>query len=137
MSNLRLLGGIKVEGGDLELTDCSIEADDSANGQGGAAGRRLNPSAAGERPLSIDGGHVKLTRVVLTGHAAGAIGARAAARLTVVESSIDRNHAHLGGAIRVSYRSIARLERCNLTHNAADESGGALQERYSVHEYPY
>ena len=128
ISNVRLFGGLEVEGGDLELVGCSIEPDDSANGHAGATGRRLKPSP-GERALSIDGGRVSLMRVVLTGHAAGAVSAQAAARLTMVESTTQGNRAQRGGAIRVSQGSFAWLERCNLTDNVADESGGALQAR--------
>ena len=130
ISNVRLLGGLKVEGGDLELTDCSIEPNDRADQQGGGTDRRLT-SAAAERPLSIDGGSVTLTRAVLTGHAAGAIMSAQAARLIIVASSLQGNHAQFGGAIRVSQGSIARLERCNLFDNTADESGGALQVRHA------
>ena len=126
ISRLRLVGGIKVEGGDLELTDCSIEAEESTNTQEGAAGRLLSPAAGVERPLSIAGGNVRLVQCVLTGHAAGAISAQAA-RLTMIESSVQGNRARFGGAIRVSCDSMARLDRSNLTDNAADESGGALQ----------
>ena len=127
ISNVRLLGGLRVEGGDLDLTDCIIEPENSASQQKGAAGRRLNPSA-GERPLSIDGGHVVLTRVVLRGHASGAISARSA-RLTLLESTVQGSRALFGGAIRVIQGSLTRLERCILIDNVADESGGALQVR--------
>jgi hypothetical protein len=66
-------------------------------------------------------------RVVLRGHISGAIILRAAASLTLAQSSLQGNHATLGGAIVVSEGSIARLEHCSLTDNAADTNGGALQ----------
>eukprot|EP00966_Prymnesium_polylepis_P326321 7382237-Prymnesium_polylepis.1 len=128
---MRLLGRLKVEGGDLELTDCSIESDDSVGQQEGGGGRRLNLST-GKRPLSIDGGRIRLTRSVLTGHASGAIIARAAS-LTLVETNFQRNRAQLGGAVRVSEGSTLHLQRCNLTNNVADASGGALQVRHGAH----
>ena len=104
-----------------------IEPHGSSYPQEGTAGRRLNPSAA-ERPLSIDGGDVSITRAVLRGHALGAINARAAS-LLLVQSRLEGNHAPAGGAILVNAGSMVRLERCNVTNNAADTNGGALQVR--------
>jgi hypothetical protein len=130
ISNARLLGGLKIEGGELELIDCIIEPDDSANGQDGGAGRRLTPSAS-ERPLSIDGGLVSLTRATLHGHTSGAIIVRAAS-LSLIQSSLQGNRAPHGGAILVTDGSVVRVERCSLTDNAADANGGALQVRSTL-----
>ena len=134
ISNVRVVGVVMVKGGDLELTDCRIEPQESANQQEVAQGRRLSTEV---RPLSIDGGDVRLLRVVLTGHAAGALSARTA-RLIIIESSIHWNRAQTGGAIRVGQGSIVRLECSNLTNNVADTSGGALQVRQSTarHQSP-
>ena len=107
ISHVRLLGGLKVEGGNLELTDCSIEPDDSSNLHSGGTRRLLNPSAE-NRPLSIDSGRVTLTHVELRGHASGAIGVRAA-RLSLVESGIHGNSAHFGAALQVRHCTHASI----------------------------
>ena len=123
-----LVGALKVDGGQLELIDCSIEADHSTDGQPGGSGRRLNPSAQAT-PLLIDSGQVTLKRVLLSGHTSGAISVRAAT-LALVESTIQGNQAEYGGAIRATEGSFVRLERSNMTGNVADMSGGALQVRH-------
>ena len=123
ISSVRLVGLVRVEGGELELTDCAIDA--MAAEIGGGARRALNPSDE-ERALSIIGGDVVLLRVLLQGHPAGAIRAHAA-NLALMECTIGNNEAQSGGAILVSGGSNVTVEYSVLVGNRALVSGGALQ----------
>ena len=123
ISNVRLVGRVRVEGGRLALTDCAM--DTMAAEIGGSARRELGASD-GERALSITGGDVVLLRVVVQGHLAGAIHAHAA-NLALIECTIGNNEAQFGGAILVSGGSNVTVEYSVLASNRALVSGGALQ----------
>eukprot|EP00966_Prymnesium_polylepis_P259289 5988884-Prymnesium_polylepis.1 len=122
ISSVRLLGRLSVEGGDLTLTDCRMEAmghrlDDAENNV-------LGDILPG-RALSIRGGHAALVRSVLRGHPSGAIGVHEAS-LILIESIVERSRAQLGGAILIDKANVT-IAGSLLAENAADVSGGALQ----------
>ena len=130
IASLRLVGHVRVEGGELRLTDCSIE---EANEQEGS-GRQLSVRAV-SRALTITGGHVLLMRAMLRGHTAGAIEV-ANALLTLIECVIENNRAPVGGAMLVGSGAIATVVHSNLTGNRASESGGAIQVASSHEAHP-
>ena len=121
--NLRLMGRLRVEGGELQLSDCIIEPSSTA-GEPDSQGH--TSATADQRALSITGGHVVLLRTLLAGHAAGAVEV-ASARLTLIGSAIRQCRAHHGGAMLVHGSSDVVVERSNITDNVATVRGGALQ----------
>ena len=133
ISNMRLLGRLVVEGGELQLTDCSIEADHTSL----RMQRRLDVALASDRPLAIGGSLVEstarwpvasviLTRVDVRDHPFGAISVHAA-MLTLVDSTIEGCRAQSGAAMRIGDGAVVRVQRSRLIDNTADRSGGAIQ----------
>eukprot|EP00966_Prymnesium_polylepis_P206506 4784607-Prymnesium_polylepis.1 len=116
--NVRLVGHLLVQDGELTLSDCIVEANPS--------GMETISSPTVVRALSINGGRVTLVRTVLHGHIAGAISVHLAI-LTLSECSIRNSRAHVGGALLVGDGAVVKLVATNLTGNSAVESGGALQ----------
>ena len=123
ISGVRILGRLRVAGGELRLVDCSIER--SGQGPSGGAHRRLNAPGA-ERALSIDGGDVGLTRTAVYGHAAGGVRVEAA-RLALVACTLRDCRALHGGALLVADGAHVTIVGTNITDNRADASGGAIQ----------
>ena len=138
LSKLRLLGTLRVDGGTLRLTDCSIEVAAAIGPEAIAGGgsRRLSASSAG-RALSITGGHVGLTRTEFSGHPAGAISVMGGnASIMLIECVVRNCSASSGGALLIAQGSTATLLRSNLTDNHAN-TGGALYVRHAKIEGPY
>ena len=127
ISNTRLLGQLRVHGGELRLSDCIIEEFVSQGARDGSGGvhRRLE-SAAVERALSVVGGHVILTRTEMIGHSVGAITVRDA-YLTLFDCNLRGNRAQTGGALLVAAGSNVTIDHSQLIGNSANVSGGALQ----------
>ena len=124
MINMRLLGGLRVEGSALRLSECSVEAA-AARSSDGEAHRRLAAPPV-ERALAIVGGSALLARTTLSGHAAGAILVKAAS-LTLVESAVRNCRAPTGAAMLVQHGANVTAVRSNLTDNRAEDGGGAIQ----------
>ena len=113
ISNLKLLGWIRVDSGELRLTDCRIE--EAHRGQ----------TAAG-RALSIGLGRVEATRTILRGHAGGAI-ETAGGSLLLVECTIRDSRSTTGGALLIRNGSEVHVVGSSFINNTAIVSGGALQ----------
>eukprot|EP00966_Prymnesium_polylepis_P010353 238924-Prymnesium_polylepis.1 len=113
VSNVRLLGQVRVASGQLQMTDCTIEP-------------QASQSTASGRPVSIVGGFVFLTRTVLRGHSAGAISVQGGF-LKLSYCSVSNCRAPTGGGMIVSGDARVDVVRSNFTNNSADASGGALQ----------
>eukprot|EP00966_Prymnesium_polylepis_P316482 7312820-Prymnesium_polylepis.1 len=122
--NVRLLGGLRVEGSELRLSECSLEVATASSSNGGAQRRLAAPAV--ERALAIVGGSALLARTTLSGHAAGAILVNAAS-VTLVECTVRNCHALTGAAILVQQGANVTAVRSNLTDNQADAGGGAIQ----------
>ena len=118
---IRFLGRLRVEGGELYLSDCFIESLSSTS----SAGRRLS-AMHGERAFVAVAGRATLMRTTLRGHLAGAIGVHGAT-LLLVESSIRESHAQSGGAMLVAGAADVTVVHSELSANSAEVSGGALQ----------
>ena len=133
--SVHLLGQLKVGGGELALTDCTIEAAlISGAGSSGGAGRRLE--SATERAFSMVGGHAVLIRVSISGHSAGAIDV-AAASLILIACTLRDNWARTGGALLVRDGADVTAVHTAFINNGASESGGALQVHNVIilHDY--
>jgi hypothetical protein len=120
VANVLVLGGLHVTGSELQLTNCTIvslrpaiDLDDVS-------------TLSVQRALSIVGGHAVLTRVVLSGHSAGAISVNAAT-LTLIECTLRENWAQVGGAMLVIGGANVTAERSVFVQNSASVSGGAIQ----------
>ena len=120
ISNLRLLGTVRVEEGHLTITDCSIEAIP------GAEHRLSEPSS--ERAIAIVGGCVALLQTALHGHLGGAVEV-AAADLKLVGCTTSSSTAPTGGAMLVGHGARVVVELSHFADNSALVSGGALQVR--------
>eukprot|EP00966_Prymnesium_polylepis_P104399 2417902-Prymnesium_polylepis.1 len=120
ISNVRLVGLVRVAGSELRLTACAFEAAASGPQQKGLS---TSLEASG---LTISGGHAVLTQVALNGFTYGAISVHTA-RLTLVQCTIQACHAPSGGAMLVSGGAIVRIERSIFANNSATVSGGAIQ----------
>ena len=114
ISDVRLLGRIRVESGELRMTACSMEPMEHAHGS--------DTSLAGERALSLVGGSAILTSSVLRGWNAGAIGVQTAS-LVLVECSVRDSTALFGAALLVASGADVKAVRSNFTDNI----GGAIQ----------
>lgn len=127
IAGISLFGRLRVDGGELELIDCSLER--SEGGPSGGDGRRLNAPGA-ERALSIVGGDVTLARTTVHGHSGGAVRVEAA-RLVLVACTLRECHALRGGALLVADGANVTIVGTNMTGNMtgnhADMSGGAIQ----------
>ena len=121
--NLRLLGTLRIEGGHLTATNCSIEAIHH-DAQGGVA-------ASSERAISIVGGHAALLQTILLGHLAGAIKV-VAAHLTLVHCEIRDSRAESGSAILVGHSAEVDVALSLFADNSARLTGGALQATQSL-----
>jgi predicted outer membrane repeat protein len=122
ITGVRLLGRLRVGGGELRLSNCSIEV-------AAPARRHLTDSALdliSDRACSITGGEVVFTRTTMSGHAAGAI-AVGAASLTLIECGFFGNTAQSGGAMLVTSAAVVTIVRSIFDNNTAVSSGGALQ----------
>ena len=117
--SVHFLGHLRVDGGELFLTDCRIE--DAAV----AMRRRLNLPEGG-RAVTVVGGSASLTRTVLRGHPNGAVLVRAAI-LVLDQCSIQDSQALTGGAILMDGDAKLMAAHSKLTNNSATLSGGALQ----------
>ena len=126
VSGVRLLGWLSVHGGEIRLTDCSIAEAHSSSDAGGV--RRHLSAAQVARGLSIVGGDAFLARVELHDYSAGAILVDGG-RLTLSECIVRDSRAPTGGAMLVRGGGHVTIILSNLTGNAADVSGGALQVR--------
>ena len=124
VSHVRILGRLRVAGGELTLSSCSIEANTLENDE-----------TTDERGVSIFHGDVTMIRTTLSGHRAGALSVRAA-RLTIIECAFRDNHARSGGAVLVRDESIVIAIRSNFTDNRATASGGALQVNQDERSFP-
>ena len=120
ISNVRLLGRLTVQGGDLRLSDCIIEGSSNET-----AATAIEPSPDC-RALSLLAGSAVLTRTTWRHHSCGAIFVQAA-QLTVVESTFWDCRASSGGAVLVGDGSFVVVAASNFTDNTATVSGGALQ----------
>eukprot|EP00966_Prymnesium_polylepis_P044842 1038649-Prymnesium_polylepis.1 len=113
ISGMKLFGHVRVSGGQLSLSDCSID------------GAGVQPTMG--RALLISGGSAFLERTVLSDHSAGAVEANGAA-LIMIDSTIRDSHAQTGGAILADGGAHITIVNSNLTRNSASmSSGGALQ----------
>ena len=119
LSDLRLVGHLRVEGGELTLTGVSHEADSQH------ATRRKLGSSTSERALLILGGHVILMDTLMRGHAAGAIEVDGAS-LTLIRTIIQNCRAPHGGAMLVRGNASVIAIQAEFIGNVAD-TGGALQ----------
>ena len=122
--SVRIVGRVKVSGGELVLTNCTIEPRSGWGSSG--SGRRL--AASRERALLVDGGRVVLTRTVLRGHDAGAIGVHTASFI-MIESTVQECRAPSGGGLLVGAGAEVLIEQSNFTNNTATVTGGAIQVR--------
>lgn len=117
VTNVLVRGGLRVEGGELRLTNCTILSPWWATG---------SDDVSTHRAISIAGGHALLMRVVLSGHSAGAISIDAAT-LILLECTFRENLAQVGGALLISGGANVTAERSVFVHNSASVSGGAIQ----------
>ena len=122
ITRVRLLGRLRVEGSELELVNCSVEAS-IAPGQ-----RRRGLSTADERALAITGGKVALVHTILKCHSTtgGIVIEGAAPTLTLDGCSIEDCRAATGAALLVRTGSV-NVENTSFVANHAVQSGGALQ----------
>eukprot|EP00966_Prymnesium_polylepis_P239395 5536121-Prymnesium_polylepis.1 len=90
----RLLGRVRVEGSELRLVDCQIDAGVGERLSGGRAQVCLGLHVS-DRALSIVGGRVFLARCTLSGRTAGAVGVHAA-DATFFECAITDSRAPCG-----------------------------------------
>jgi hypothetical protein len=118
--SMHIRGTVRVHGGHLALSDCSIEVPTTV-------GEHHVSTAAEERALSIVGGDIALTRTTFSGHSGGALRVDAGGLLTLIECAIMNCHASTGGALLVAGGSRATVISSNMSHNSADRSGGAIQ----------
>ena len=126
MRRVRLLGRLLVTGGQLVLSDCTVEpASASTELEVDGARRRLGYSTTA-RALAIHGGHVVISASAFFGHPAGAI-CVGSAHLTLDDCVLRDNRARLGGALLVDLDACVNIVRSTFTNNSAEESGGALQ----------
>ena len=109
-----------VQGGNLAVTACSIEAIPSEE--------QATASLHSERALSILGGHVELLQIALHGHLAGAISIEAAT-LILIECTICNSRAQSGGAMLIEEGAEVDVALSLFEGNSALSSGGALQVR--------
>ena len=116
ISKLHLQGRLVVEGGELELTDCSISPRDNDG---------LSQSAE-QRAMSIVGGFVLLVRTTLSNHLQGALAVHSA-MLSLFECIIRDCRAQAGPAILISGTANVTCAASRFIDNAAEVSGGALQ----------
>ena len=112
LQHLRLLGTLRIAGGHLTATNCTIEA--------------IGQDAASERALSILGGRVTLLQTTLWFHSSGAIEVFAA-NLTLIECTISSCTAETGGAMLVGNGADVDVARSLFADNSARSSGGAVQ----------
>ena len=118
ISHVKLLGHVRVAGGQLSLSDCSID--------GGGARDGLQPTTG--RALLISGGSAFLERTVLSDHTTAGAVEVIGATLTLIDSTIRNSHAQIGGAILVDGGAHVTVLSSNLTSNSANvSSGGAFQ----------
>eukprot|EP00966_Prymnesium_polylepis_P057595 1333454-Prymnesium_polylepis.1 len=96
ITTVHLLGNVKVEGGELRLHDCTIEAIAAASGAGSS--QSTHSGWASQRALSATGGRVHLAQTMLKNCSAGAIEV-VAAWLTLDGCTLMHNRAEQGGAI--------------------------------------
>ena len=118
---------LSVEGGELRLTDCSIEPDERNEWEAGGHGlqRRLD-SMIPERALTIvSGGLAVMIRITMRGHRWGAMSVDAS-RLLLIECSVQDCHAPSGGAIAIGGDSFVSVLRSIFASCSAAESGGAV-----------
>jgi hypothetical protein len=124
ITNVSLIGQLKIEGGELWLIGCTIEPATNPSAGGGNPGRQLDTPAF-ERALSMDGGRAMLAQVVVRRFSSGAIGVHAAS-LIIVDCVFQDCHARKsGGAILVDRGATVTIARSLLTGNSA-LSGGAM-----------
>ena len=120
ISNVRLLGRLRVEDGELSLVDCRVEEDAPDRR------RQLSATEGSARALSISGGQAYLTRTTLQGLTAGAISVENA-NVILDQCSIQDCQAQSGGAVLVGEGAVLRVDGSIFTGNIAVISGGALQ----------
>eukprot|EP00966_Prymnesium_polylepis_P324710 7380735-Prymnesium_polylepis.1 len=130
-----LIGRLRIEGGQLDLTDCAVEA---ATAFGTDVAVRWGTRSGGqgatpvERALSVVGGHVTLLQTILYGHAMGAISVEGArASLTMIDCVVRNCSAARGGALLIGANSTVALHATNLTDNNANIRGGAIHVRHT------
>ena len=109
-------GGIFVNGGALNLTDCTVSGN-TASGQGGAGGGIENF------------GNTTLTRCTISGNTApnglgGGIDSYISATLTMTDCTVAGNSAAQGGGLS-GLAGVAFLNNCTLSGNSATQGGGA------------
>jgi hypothetical protein len=123
LTDLRLVGSLRVQGGKLRVLRCSISSQTS---------RQPNTPPA-VRALSIIGGEATLVQTVLRDHVAGAIEVNAGT-LSLFECRLQGSHAESGGAMLVVGDSKVTVVTSNFTGNSADYRGGAIQvRRHGLH----
>ena len=129
ISSVRLLGRVLVNGGDLVISDCTLEHLQHAERQR----RRLDTPVLGfseatvmMRALSIAGGRVVAVRSALFGHTMGAVHV-SAAYLLMIECMVRDNRAKSGGAVLVEGEATVHVTRSELIRNTAELRGGAMQ----------
>ena len=121
--SLRVLGKLKVEGGELSLTDCSVALESSVVSHGRRMSAQFNSSM--DRALSITGARVVLARTTLAGVHGGAIDVMAAS-LILMDCTFRDSHSDRGGALLVYGGSVVAIQRSWFADNRASVSGGAL-----------
>eukprot|EP00966_Prymnesium_polylepis_P100815 2334965-Prymnesium_polylepis.1 len=122
ISDVRLLGRLKVEGGELSLIRCLIE---ELKQDGGGGQRRLG-AVAQERALVVrSGGRVSLTQVVMQGLSAGAISVHTAS-LRLEACRFRDCHAQSGGVMLVEPDSHVTVKQSAFSDSSAATSGGAM-----------
>ena len=94
VQGLTLTSSVAVEGGKLELSNCTVQM---GGGVSSAGGRALNENRAG-RALIVDGGEVTLSRTLMHHSTAGAV-VVVAGVLRVDESWLHDNTAARGGEV--------------------------------------
>jgi hypothetical protein len=124
---VRLLGRIEVQGGQLSLTNCRVDAPSGVVAPQSVASSTRADLSVGERALSIVGGRAVLERTNFSGHLTGALEAIDEAIVTLVGCIIQSCRAHVGGAIAVRTGASVHVEHSTLMNNTAVVSGGAIQ----------
>eukprot|EP00966_Prymnesium_polylepis_P003840 87402-Prymnesium_polylepis.2 len=112
--NVRLLGGLRVEDGELDLVNCVVD------GPSGTRSTGING-----RAVVVVGGYANIRRTVLRNHSAGAISVDGAT-LSLVDCTIQVSLADVGGALHISGGATAAVERSRFVGNRALISGGAV-----------
>ena len=116
LRGLIIIGAVHVEGGLLELSDCTFLG--------------LGDAAVDGRRLRLTSGYVSVFGSTLTNSSGGAIEVHGGS-LIVVQSAFWHNTANFGGAVRVSGGHV-ELNHCHLEGNRATGQGGAMARSWPL-----